>query len=151
MTASNHVVTGALIAAVVPIGAVALPLAFISHFLLDMLPHYGHETDDRYWLTPAYTRVLIADGILTAAMAAALFILQPTNWFLLLLAGVVALIPDILWIPYYIHDRKFPESKQRNPFDDILKKIQWGERPWGIYVEIVWFALFTSILLLALN
>jgi len=141
VTGINHVVTGSLIAAVLPQPLLAIPLAFLSHFVLDTLPHYGHEHDERYWLTRAYTKVLIADGILTAGFFIALLALTPANWMLLFACGVAGLLPDILWIPYYLHDLKHPESKERHPVSKLLKRIQLGERPWGIYVEILWLTV----------
>ena len=41
MTATNHVVTGIAIVALVPNPAISLPLAFLAHFALDALPHFG--------------------------------------------------------------------------------------------------------------
>jgi hypothetical protein len=151
MTGSNHVVTGALIAIAAPVAPIAIPLAFVSHFVLDMMPHYGHETDDRYWLTKGYTRVLILDGVLCTAMLTALLTFKPENWALILLCGLAALLPDAVWLPYYMHDRKHPESKKRKRFDDVLKRIQWGERPWGIYVEAVWFIGTAALLAVTIS
>ena len=151
MTGSNHVITGALIAVATPIAPVAVPLAFVSHFILDMMPHYGHETDDRYWLTPGYTKVLILDGILVTGMLVALLLLKPDNWGLILACGLAALAPDAIWLPYYVHDRKHPESKKRKKFDDLLKRIQWGERPWGIYVEAIWLLATAGLLAITIS
>jgi hypothetical protein len=41
MTISNHFATGALIAYAIKQPYLAFPLAFVSHFALDVLPHYG--------------------------------------------------------------------------------------------------------------
>lgn len=147
MTGSNHVITGALIAAVVPQPLVAIPLAFLSHFVLDTLPHYGHEHDERYWLTKTYTKVLVTDALLINSFFISLLIIRPEHWLLIGACAVVAVLPDILWIPYYLHDRRHPESKQRNAVSKFLKRIQLGERPWGIFVELAWLVVFGGIFL----
>lgn len=146
MTGSNHVVMGALVGALVAQPIIAIPLAFFSHFVLDALPHYGHEHDERYWLTKNYRRVLVADALLTTSLFLYLLLVQPQNWGLMFVCAAVAVLPDALWIPYYLHDLKYPESKQRRPLSRLLKKIQLGERPWGIYVELVFLAIILSIL-----
>jgi hypothetical protein len=44
MTATNHVITGAILVAAIKNPVVALPLALASHFVLDYLPHFGDKT-----------------------------------------------------------------------------------------------------------
>src|SRR5690242_2115662 len=41
MTATNHALSGAVIALAVKNPVLAIPLAFVSHFVLDLLPHYN--------------------------------------------------------------------------------------------------------------
>jgi hypothetical protein len=43
MTLTNHLLTGAAIAKLLP-SPVAIPIAFASHFVLDALPHFGCKT-----------------------------------------------------------------------------------------------------------
>jgi hypothetical protein len=63
------------------------------------------------------------------------------------ICAAVALLPDVLWIPYYLHDLKNPVPKERRNVSKLLKNIQLGERPWGIYVEIVFLVgVFTFFL-----
>ena len=134
MTASNHVVAGAVIAAAVPQAAIALPLAFISHFIMDALPHYG-DNDNHSWLNRHFKYVLGVDLALTLIFLIGLLVLQPANWVLLVLAGLVAVSPDILWLPYFLADLKH-QHKEHSKLAKLLKWIQWGERPWGIYIEL---------------
>lgn len=133
MTASNHVVTGALIATAVAQPAAAIPLAFASHFVLDALPHYG-DTNKSSWLNRNFKYILGVDLLLASIFLAALAIMQPTSWFLLAVCGVIAVSPDILWLPYFLADLKH-EQKEHSKLAKFLKWIQWGERPWGIYLE----------------
>lgn len=133
MTASNHVVAGAVIAAAVPQAAIALPLAFVSHFIMDALPHYG-DTDKHSWLNRHFKYVLGIDLLLTLIFLIGLTVFQPANWGLLALGGLVAVSPDVLWLPYFLADLKH-EQKEHSKLAKLLKWIQWGERPWGIYIE----------------
>lgn len=143
MTASNHVVAGALIAAAVPQAAIAIPLAFISHFIMDALPHYG-DNDNHSWLNRHFKYVLVVDLAITVLFLAALLIFQPAAWALLIICAVVAVSPDILWLPYFLADLK-NEKKEHSELAKFLKWIQWGERPWGIYVEIIWLAVTATV------
>lgn len=149
MTGSNHVVAGALIATVVQQPVAAIPLAFLSHFVLDALPHYG-DTDQRSWLNRHFSYVLIIDGLITTIFLMSILILQPSGWLVMIIAGLVAVSPDLLWLPYYLAYLKH-EHKEDTKLAAFLKWIQWGERPWGIYVEVVWlvasWVLFAKIAL----
>lgn len=144
MTGSNHVVTGALVAAVVHQPQLAIPLAFLSHFVLDALPHYG-DNSDHSWLRTHFDKVLIVDACITTAFLVTLAMTQPAHWLLMIICGLVAVSPDILWLPYYIADRK-GNPKEHGPVSRLFKWIQWGERPWGIYIEFVFFFVILSAL-----
>jgi hypothetical protein len=145
VTASNHVVTGALIATAVAQPAAAIPLALASHFVLDALPHYG-DTNKSSWLNRNFKYILGVDLLLASIFLLGLVIAQPASWFLLAVCGVVAVSPDLLWLPYFLADLKH-EQKEHSKLAKLLKWIQWGERPWGIYLEVVVLAgLLTAFL-----
>lgn len=147
MTASNHVVAGAVIAAAVPQAAIALPLAFVSHFIMDALPHYG-DNDKHSWLNRHFKYVLGIDLLLTVVFLGGLLAFQPNNWGILVLGGLVAVSPDVLWLPYFLADLKH-QQKEHSKLAKFLKWIQWGERPWGIYIEAaVLVSLFGLLLYL---
>jgi hypothetical protein len=135
VTASNHVVTGALIATAVTQPALAIPLAFMSHFVLDALPHYG-DTNKRSWLNRNFKYILAVDLFLASLFLLGIVILQPASWFLLAFCGALAVSPDILWLPYFLADLRHEELHDTK-LAKFLKWIQWGERPWGIYLEVV--------------
>jgi hypothetical protein len=48
MTATNHAITGAIIAVVIDKPVIALPLALLSHFAQDALPHFGYAGHGGY-------------------------------------------------------------------------------------------------------
>ncbi len=142
MTGSNHVVAGALIGAVVLQPAVAIPAALASHFLMDALPHYGDKNKSS-WLNRHFKYVLVTDALIMVSFLTAVTVIQPTNWGLLLFCALVAVLPDAIWIPHYLADMR-QEPKQPGAFARFSKWIQWGEHPWGIYLEaVVLVALLT--------
>lgn len=135
MTGSNHVLAGALIAATVQQPAAAVSLALVSHFVMDALPHYG-DSNKHSWLNRHFIYVLLVDGILAVGFIAALLFAQPIGWGLMLTCALVAVAPDAIWLPHYLADLR-GQSKQHGRFARFSKWIQWGERPWGIYIEAV--------------
>lgn len=143
MTATNHVVAGAFIASIFPSALLAIPFAFISHFVMDTLPHYG-DNNQHSWLNRHFKYVLIADILLSLIFLTGLVYFQPENWALLVICAVVAASPDLLWFPYFIAAQKGQERKP-SKLARILKAIQWGERPWGLYIEGVFLIASFSI------
>lgn len=134
---------GAIIAASMPKPAIAIPLALASHFVLDALPHYGDSTG-RSWLGRHFDFVLLTDAAISVFFLASILLLQPENWFLILVCGFVAVIPDILWLPYYLADKR-GETIEDTPLARFLKWIQWAERPWGMIIEIVWLVVSLTV------
>ena len=138
MTGSNHVVAGALIATAVTQPAAAIPLALASHFVMDALPHYG-DTDKHSWLNRNFKYVLLTDALIGVSFMAALIIFQPAGWVLMVACALAAVAPDGIWLPHYLATLR-GEHREQGMFTRFSKWIQWGERPWGIYIEAVVFA-----------
>ncbi len=145
MTTSNHILAGTLIALTVKTPLLVLPLAFMSHFLLDALPHYGYEGSGyseafRHKLTYVM-EALGAIGILLLAASGAL------GWSLVLLAAFFAVLPDFEWLyRYFLFERKGLEPP-KTFLTDFHRKIQWCERSWGIIPEVIFFVLGYALLL----
>ena len=72
MLITNHVLSGAVLGAVAPDVAQAATLGFLSHFVLDGLPHFG--VDDEHLL-----KVAIPDGLLGLAAIAGIARATPTD------------------------------------------------------------------------
>lgn len=144
MTASNHVVTGAFLGAVIVNPVVALPLAFAAHFVLDALPHLGLDshTDKKFLY------VLCADTGLAMAVLLTIVILQPNNWPVIVLSGIACASPDLMWLPRWLIEMKGKKPKAMGPIRRFHAKIQWAEREtwWGLTSEIVWFCLMFGLL-----
>lgn len=144
MTGSNHVVAGALIGAVVVQPTVAVPVALASHFVMDALPHYG-DNNKSTWLNRHFDYVLAVDAVITSVFLIVLFSAQPANWLVMAMCAVAAVLPDIVWIPHYLADMR-GHTKPHGRFARFSKWIQWGERPWGIYIEAaVLVSLITAL------
>jgi hypothetical protein len=146
MTATNHMLFGAVLAVGVQKPLLIAPLAVISHFVLDILPHFGvhrHNSTKRN-KHPLFQYVVIIDILLTAA----LLVLLPSilggavSWWVLLIGMVFAFLPDAIWIYRFFYEarhKKKHRSERLAWFHRFHAKIQWGERSWGVFIELVWF------------
>jgi hypothetical protein len=133
MTATNHILTGALIGGLVQKPLIALPLALVSHYLLDILPHYGDAKGDKL----IFKRVLIGDSILSFLTLVWILVSNLPHAVLMVACGVVAAGPDLFWLPYFVAELR-GQLKPYGWYSHFAHKIQWGERPWGMAVEVVW-------------
>jgi hypothetical protein len=131
MIGFNHALAGALIGAYLPLPA-ALPVALASHFVLDALPHYGlpHENRD---VSPAWRAIFITDFIATACLIA---LPASRGRYAMLACGIMAVIPDFVWVIRVIRDRSFDLSNNLSWFTKWHAGIQRYERPWGIWIEL---------------
>ena len=148
MTATNHALTGALIAAVVPNPVVGLPLALLSHFVLDALPHFGAHTVAKP-SSKEFRAILIFDGLMMSALllciAFAAYRTDVTPWFVVVAGGFLGAAPDIMWLKHYQSDLK-GQDKHWDIVRTVHKKIQRWELSWGWTVEVVWFVALIAVL-----
>lgn len=136
MTGFSHTTTGVVIALAVHHPALALPLAFLSHFVLDALPHYGDEArdgSDRF-----FRRLIIIDAIAGVSLALFMMFLFPEYKLLIALCGIFATIPDLMWLPNHIRQAKNLAEKPHNRIMRWHQRIQFEHPVWGIAAEIVW-------------
>jgi hypothetical protein len=147
VTATNHGLAGAVIGLSITQPAIALPLALISHFVLDALPHF----DMKYYNDPTKRKhfivYLAGDAILLATVISYLY-LAGASWLVfacLFLAGS----PDFVWAYRYIFQEKLGKLKprKRNWFNEFHASIQWSATPKGILVE----APLAIIMIIAIN
>ncbi len=95
MLETPHALVGMVIAATIPNPWVSLPLCFLSHFVVDMLPHWNWEPDTR----PLSLLGIVFDLILLEILIGYLAFrspLQPN------LAGgaFFAILPDLVEAPH---------------------------------------------------
>ncbi len=144
MTATNHALTGAAIALAVKQPALAIPLAFISHFALDAIPHFGVPPGQ--FVFKKYFKIVAIDLSIAAILALTLLIISKNHFWLVLSCIAVSAGPDGVWWFY----RKKLEDNDKQGIDPLNRFhwwIQWMERPWGIWVEIAWFLLITIFII----
>jgi hypothetical protein len=144
MTATNHALTGALIATAIDKPLLAVPIAFASHFVLDALPHFGVSKNLKTRNSSSLFRTVTT---LDLVICAALFLIAPwvaqsldMNIWIMWACMFAAICPDLVW-GYRLYrelTEKLPISKSK--FSKFHSKIQWGERPRGLYIELLWGA-----------
>ncbi len=153
MTATNHALTGALLALAIKQPAVALPLAFMSHFVLDALPHFGiPDAQDRLQdsVKVLFFRIWRIDAVTLFGLLALLALGLASPWPLI--AAVVAISPDFAWVYRYTIKEKWGrlEPGPTNWFNSFHSMIQKREFRRGWLIEIIWFVTMGSILLHAI-
>lgn len=135
----NHALAGATIGAIIPAPLVA-PVAFATHFLLDMMPHaHGEE--------PPFSRFLkvqiAADLVLTVCALGFLYYIFPEDQrFIIGVGALFGMLPDFLWILW----KRGP--KWLDKFLDWAHWIQWAEWRHGWAMDALYASLFVYILLL---
>ena len=148
MTATNHAITGVVIAITVHTPWLALPAALASHFVLDAIPHWNYE------LTLSAKRAIMAADLLLAAiiiLGVSLFAgsFDTTTW-VIIACGVLAVSPDAMWLPHILRGRPIPVDGDKPLYwaRRFHRWIQWNEtKRFGIYAELVWFIVATVALI----
>ncbi len=144
MTASNHVLTGALLLAAVPHPAM-LPVALVSHFALDALPHFDAPDPDH--TKKEFVYILFSDMAVAGSILLAIIVWQPVNWPLLVAGGILAASPDLMWFPHWVNELRGRPNKELGAISKFHSAIQRYThfRNWPI--EAAWF-LVSGLLLL---
>lgn len=146
MTATNHALTGAIIGLVI-VSPFALPIAFVSHFLLDAIPHFGWPGEEGDRLKGnIFRNYLLTEALICFLIVAVLSILQPTGWYIAVACAFLAASPDLFSYPRYASARA-GKSWKPGRYASFASAIQWFERPIGAVVEVAW--LIAAIFILA--
>ena len=141
MTGTNHFLAGASIGLYISNPVVAIPVAFMSHFALDALPHFGVAFDTRTKKRPpVFTRVIRADALISIVL---LYFAITSLPLLATACMIAALSPDFVWVYKFTFKERFGKlpPSPKGPLSQLHKDIQRYERIWGLYVEIVVAAL----------
>lgn len=142
MTGFNHTLAGCIIATTIPAPAAPI-VAFASHFVLDAMPHMGNH--------PAFTSepklskplkiLIVFDGLASAAIYILWAFVRPELVFISLVAVFFSLLPDLMWIfKHWLHTPKW--------FIRFGNWIQWGEFPWGWWLELIYATLMIYVLII---
>lgn len=144
MMATSHALSGAAIAIAVKEPMLALPLAFVSHFALDILPHIGFDEFGGHLKKKVlFHRILKLDALLLALFMA--YLILNSAGMLVIACVVLAGSPDAIWAYRYVFQEKFGQRKPRpkSLFSRFHSKIQWSQTLKGSFVEVP----FTFLLL----
>lgn len=146
MTATNHALTGAVVALVVKEPVLVVPIAIASHFLLDSLPHFGGlSVTSRKFLF-----ILAGDAGLATGLLASMIILQPTLWLIAVLGAVCAMAPDLMWFPNFLRSITDRPIKKPDSITTWHKKIQRYEQPQNMPYEVVYFVIMLPVFFMLL-
>ena len=133
MTATAHALVGGAIAAAIPNPAIALPLAALSHPILDMIPHWDLGMGWRKKNKVTFFAEAVLDLVLGLILAYFMFG-KSVNPFYLLTCIFFSEIWDILMMPRLLFGWNF------FPFSTAYEwqhKIQSNAKlPWGILTQI---------------
>ena len=142
MTATAHALIGASIAAKVANPYLAIPLAILSHFLLDLVPHWDEGTNHKK-KSLVKIRVEATLDVLVGFIAAFLIFrnfIDPVYLFVMVIA---AQLPDWLEAPAAWFNVKIP------PFswmDWLGHKLQSRmQLPWGLVTQVVIVGIFVFV------
>lgn len=131
MLETPHVIVGAAIATHVVNPALAIPLAFASHFILEKVPHWNphlnSETEKYGRPSKQSTYIVIADVITSLALGGYVASRAIPDWghtATILAACFAAVLPDILEGPYFFLNMR----------SEIIKK--WIKFQKSIQVDI---------------
>jgi len=146
MTATAHALIGASIAVKVVNPILGIPLAIISHFVADLIPHWDAGTNHRQKSLMRLRVEAALDVLLGFALVYLIFrnLVDPRYLFVMVIA---AQLPDWLEAPSFMFNINVP------PFswlDWLGHKIQSrAQLPWGLVTQIVIVA--TLVLLATIN
>ncbi len=149
MTATNHALTGTVIALVIKQPALAIPLSFLSHYLVDAIPHFSFA--DRDLFRRNFNTLLILDAISCILLVGLIYLLFPARWFVISFCAFLATSPDLAWAYYRLYLEKI---KGRFVKYDLINRLhsrlqasshnKYARR--GIRNELAWLCSMSIII-----
>ena len=142
MLETPHVAVGAAIASKIPNPFIAIPLAFMSHFVMEKVPHWNPhlvtETKKYGRPTDRSVTIIILDVVLALGLGSFIAWRALPNIghaITILLASFASVLPDLIEAPYFF-------LKWRNKFLQswltFQKSIQVDTTPfWGVTTQII--------------
>jgi hypothetical protein len=113
MLETPHAVIGAVIATKVVNPLLAIPLAFLSHFPLEEVPHWNPHlnTEKRTYghITAKSRNIIIGDVVLSLVLGGFIAYRALPNYSLsitILLSSLAAVLPDLMEGPYFFLNQK---------------------------------------------
>lgn len=141
MTATNHALTGAAVAIAFRQPVLALPLALVSHFVCDAIPHWDYSVK-----FPRRQRIIALDLLFASVVVATIALLSVTfsvKAWVIVACAILAVPPDGMWFPQILKGEPIPMNG--NTLLYLMRRfhrwIQWNESRRAFYTEIGWFLL----------
>jgi len=142
MTATNHSITAANLALITKTWWI-LPIALISHFVLDALPHFGSTKGKD--IDKKFIVVYTIDFILLCSLWLIVLLVTGHFRYLVIAAMTAAALPDVVWIYRLILKLRKKIVPKKNILTRFHTAIQWGERSWGWTIELGWLSVMAVI------
>ncbi len=154
MTGLNHATTGALISAAVVNPFLAVPVAFVSHFILDAIPHFGIKMSEDVFERNRQKGVRLAVSaeavISIIALVALPILIRPrVAWWVTLLTMLSAMFVDLIWIYRGIREELTKKVKSKNWIMNFHLKASHHHSHFvfGIVFELAWFSAALGVIL----
>jgi len=134
MTATAHALIGASLAAKITNPIIGIPIAILSHFIADLIPHWDAGTNHREKSMNRLRFEATLDVLLGLALVFLIFrnLVDPIYLFAMVIA---AQLPDWLEAPSWMFNIKIP------PFswlDWLGHKLQSRlQLPWGLVTQVI--------------
>lgn len=146
MTATAHAIIGGAIAASIPDPTIGLPLATLSHPLMDMIPHWDFGLG---WRKKSKITLFLQGSIdLFIGVAIAYLLFAKTTDNLYLLSAIfLSEVWDLLQAPYWLLSWKFPPFSTLYNFQHAINGK--AKLPWGILTQaatVVGVILFLRVI-----
>lgn len=143
MTATAHALVGGAIAASIPDPAIGIPLALVSHPVLDMIPHWDFG---RGWRDKSKA-LFLAESLfdLTLGLVSSYLIFGiHTNLVYFFSVVFASLMFDLMQVPYWFFKWHFaPFSWAYQIQSHINSK---AKLPWGIFTQAITVTGFALVL-----
>jgi hypothetical protein len=147
MTGFNHGMTGAVIALAVKRPELAVPLAFLSHFAQDAIPHFDYfqgKTGEGI-LKGKFNVLLSVDFFSSILLMVILGIAFPDHRWLIWSCMIAAASPDLIWGYHFLVRGK--KVRDYGPVLKLIDKTESEYRGWpGAAGEILWFVVAGFVL-----
>ena len=153
MFLTPHVAVAVAIAAVLPNPILAIPLAFLSHFVLDMLPHWDDlglgKLRDRTARIPSHAaQLVVMDGLLAVSFALFFIFFALPDWgvaFSIAACSLAALLPDAYYIPLAFFGRRWGFVLWVVMVQSKLQEKAKAPRAFGVFTQV--FAIASGFLI----
>lgn len=142
MLETPHVFIGAAIASKIPNPFIAIPLAFASHFIMEMVPHWNPHlnSETQKYGQPTRRSTVITAIDSTLALASGSFIAYQAlpdigQAVLILACCFAAVLPDVLEGPYFFLKMRIAWIKKWIAFQKSLQSDTTAF--WGLLTQFV--------------